>query len=187
MWARATCRPPPFPVPYGWWGRVRLGVPLSMGWCQGAVFKVAGGSGRVTSRATIGCGCWGYIPAWGTLVALSLHPAQLGDGTWGPLVTLSQYCTALGCLLPVPANPLQNPSARLGPSSPQPAACPCPSPWVPQHGVGGWGGGHISALSPLGEGRRVCPAVAAKMAPRGARGRKEGPPLHSPSTAHSPH
>lgn len=130
-----TCHLPPL-VPYAWWGRACLSVPLSMRWCQGAVVKVTDGSGGVTSRVAIRCGCWGYIPAWAPCW-LSRWPAQLGDGTWGPLVTLSQYCTALGFLLPVPATPLQNPSARLGPSSPRSAVCPCSSPWVPQHRVGG--------------------------------------------------
>lgn len=138
--------------------------PLSMGWG----FKVKGWvrRGRVIPRDTgdRGGGSWcGIHTHGGTPGALvPLHGSVLvppppwlcpcpqpnvGDGTWGPLVTLSQYCMALGCCLaPVPPSTPQCPGTGGRPSSPPISRYPYPAPllqgglgapWLCPHDTGG--------------------------------------------------
>lgn len=135
-------------------------------------------SGRVPSFVTVPRGCSPRVPR-----------------TWGHLVTLSQYCMALGVLgHPPPAarHPLPTPRSTLargwGPSSP-PFPCASlpvpPPPWSPSPG------GDTPALSPSGEGRRGCPVVAAMVAPSVSQvvpvvGKRAPPPQSLPSTDQSP-
>lgn len=115
-------------------------------------------------------------------VALSLSPARLGDGTWGPLVTPSQYCMALGCsaspapVPPVPPVPCHRVGARPRPLLlvSLPASPPPPPPVSPAAPVGAWG---APDLPPLWGGRRFGPMVVAKgPLPSHSHGRQEGSP-----------